>query len=287
MGVWNQHISGLVALAASEYELPTMIASIAVDLDDEMWHKEHQPGVNKVTYRTPDYMLSSAQDYQPGEQGRDEHIWQATLGPDAVVYVNHPPCVSESDAHKPNFWAGNGVLPRVAQWKDVLIASYALPEDDRLGFCHAYYPTYEFDEHVFEGRWAFARKGAAYIALACSQELHLSTRGPGAFRELRAYGPNQAWLCMMGREAVHGSFEAFRNQVNPLAVEWQQVGVQCETLGGQTVSFAGESPLRVDGKEQPLSGYRHYDGPHCVAEWPSTEMDIHYGDYALRLHLGA
>ena len=122
MGVFNHHISGTVSLACSEYELPSIIADIATDLTHEMWNRERHVGgpgdgrtVNKVTYKTPDYMPSSAQDYNPGERGDREHIWQATLGPDAVVFVNHPACMSEDDAHRPGFWLGNRVLPRVAQ----------------------------------------------------------------------------------------------------------------------------------------------------------------------------
>ena len=41
--------------------------------------------VNAYTYRTPDTMLSSAQDWRPGYGGDQQHAWQATLGPDAVM----------------------------------------------------------------------------------------------------------------------------------------------------------------------------------------------------------
>ena len=88
-----------------------------------MWNRERHGGVldpavdyfrgswevNKVTYKTRDYMLSSAQDYRPGGRGNMQHIWQATLGPDAVVFVTHPPFLAESGS--PNFWVGNLVLP--------------------------------------------------------------------------------------------------------------------------------------------------------------------------------
>ena len=45
---------------------------------------------NVETYRTPEYMLSSVQDYRPGAPGYQQHIWQATLGNRAIVYTNHP-----------------------------------------------------------------------------------------------------------------------------------------------------------------------------------------------------
>lgn len=289
-GTWNQQIAGLVALASSDYELPTMIASIAVDLDDEMWHREHHPGVDKATYRTPDYLLCSAQDHRPGEYGRTEHIWQATLGPEAVVFVNHPACASESDARQPNYWAGNRVLPRVAQWKEALIALYELAPDEAMGFTHAYWPAYEFDESEIGGNWAFARKGEAYIALGCSQALCQVQSGAGAFRELRAArvpkGGVQAWICLLGRKAMHRSFLEFQDRIRTLKIEWQERGVQAETLRGERLTLPWEGPFEVNGAKQPLTGTMHYDGPHCRAPWPASQMDIQYGDYAVRLHLG-
>jgi len=283
MGTWNQHVDGLVALATSEYEIPSMIASIAVEQEEEAWRRERHPGVNKVTYRTPDYMLCSAQDYRPGESGADEQIWQATLGPSAIVFVNHPRSMSASDAQRPNYWAGNQVLPRVAQHKDVLIAIHQLPADDWLSFCHAFFPVDEFDAWQLDGNWAFARYGHGYLALGCSQDLELMHRGPGAFRELRARGCHQAWACMMGREAVDASFEEFQTKVRALDVAWQQDGVVCQTLRGQTLSFSWASPLQVDGDTQSLLDWPHYEGPHCVAEWPCEQMDVGFGDYTLRL----
>ena len=120
---------GTVSLAScKQYELPEIIQKIGEESPAAFWNREHQGGkgnssipggVHKVSYRTNDFLLSSAQDYHPGAKGHQEHIWQATLGPDLIVYVNHPTCISEDDAHRPNLWAGNGVLPRVAQWGDV------------------------------------------------------------------------------------------------------------------------------------------------------------------------
>ena len=68
---------------------------IAADRPEEIWAREGHVvawsgegpeatrlgKVDIATYKTPDVMLSSAQDYRPGEPGRAEHIWQATLGP--------------------------------------------------------------------------------------------------------------------------------------------------------------------------------------------------------------
>jgi hypothetical protein len=283
MGNYNDHIRGTVSLASSEYELPSIIADIAADPSEEMWHKEHHPRVNKVTYRTPDYMLCSAQDYCPGEKGYQQHIWQATLGPEAVVYVTHPPCASEEGAHRPNFWHGNYVLPRVAQWKDVLIAVHKLPEDDWLGFTHAYFPAYSVDEDTIRDGWAFARVGAGYLALTAAQGIELVQRGPSAYRELRSHGQENVWLCMMGREAVDGTFGEFQDKVLALDMTLSGLTARYTTLRGESIYFGWGGPLLVNGEAQPLADFKHYDGPYCVADLPASQMDIRYGEYLLRL----
>ncbi len=290
-GIFNQHLRGVVAMACTEYEFPMMIADIATKLFDEMWDRERHiinevgDEVNKVTYKTPDFMLSSAQDYRPGEKGYQQHIWQATLGPDAVVFTTHPACMSEEGAHRPNFWAGNYVLPRVAQWKDALLALYRLPEDDWMGFTHAYFPTYAFDETEVDETWAFARKGDGYLALGASAGLTLVKRGPAAYHELRSYGQQQVWACQMGREAVDGSFEAFKERVLGTTFKVEGLGVTFETLRDETLTFDWTGPLRRDGEEQPITGFKHYESPYCVEELPAEKIDIGFGEFVMRLQI--
>jgi hypothetical protein len=236
-------------------------------------------------------MLCSAQDYHPGERGSQQHIWQATLGPDAIVFVTHPPSMSEKSSHRPNFWHGNHILPRVAQWRDVLIAIHKLPENDWLGFTHAYFPVYAFDEHLLRDSadghpWAFARKEEGYLALTAAQGLALITRGTNAYRELRSRGQHNVWLCQMGRAAQDGSFGEFQERVLGLDVVWEGLSVGCATLRGDSLAFGWEGPLLVEGKEQPLAGFKHYENPYCVADWPASQMDIRFGDQLLRLEFG-
>jgi len=303
LGIFNRHIMGPVSLACCQnYNLPEIIANIAADLPEEgTWAKERHAGefdpaidnktgaweVNKVTYKTADYMLCSAQDYRPGQPGYQEHIWQATMGPDAVVFATHPACLSEDNAHRPGFWHGNVTLPRVAQWKDLLIAVHNLPADDWLGFTHAYFPRYAFDEHTMQDGWAFARKGDGYLALTASQGLRLTTQGQNAYRELRSYGQHTLWLCQMGRQAEDGSFKEFKNKVLTTALAFDDLSVNYTSLRGDTIAFGWEGPLLVNDETQPLSGFKHYDGPYCAAEWPASILAMGYGRQLVRLNLGS
>lgn len=300
VGCWNQHMAAGYALATSlKYVCSPVHQMIALDRPVELWARErHIVGwcdtsdgsaadqeINKVTYKTPDYMLCSAQDYRAGAAGSVEHIWQATLGPSAVIFVNHPRCLNQKDAYHANFWRGNGVLPRVAQWRDLLIALYQLPADDWLGYTHAHFPISAFDSYTLRQGWAFACKGSAYIALTASAGVNLIKTGPGAFHELRSVGQQNVWLCQMGRAAQDGSFAEFQRAVLSLPLRFDGLSVSLVSLRGDTVAFDWTGPFHVQGTVQPLGGFPHYESPHCTCALGSTEMDIRFEDWTLRLDL--
>ena len=297
-GIFNDRILGVVSLAcAVSYLLPPVIEAIAIDPAEEIWSRERHAGtlerwcdlaegdweINKVTYKTPDYMLASAQDWQPGQPGYQQHIWQATLGPEAVVFVTHPPCVSQEGSHRPNFWHGNVVLPRTAQWKDVLVSVHNLPADDWMGFTHAYFPTYAFDEWTLEEGWAFARVGDGYLAITAGQGIELTQSGAGAFRELRSYGHQNVWLVQMGRAALDGSFADFCRKVLALDARLAGLSAQVDTLRGDSIDFGWEGPLLVNEREQPITGFLHYDSPYAQMELGAEKMELTFQDLVVRL----
>jgi len=120
----------------------------------------HGVEVNKVTYKTPDYMLCSAQDCIPARRATSSTSGRRRLGRTrsslSPIHVRERRWFAS-----PNFWHGNDTLPCVAQWKDVLIAVHSLPEDDWMGFTHAFFPAFAFDEYDLVDGWAFARKATA------------------------------------------------------------------------------------------------------------------------------
>jgi hypothetical protein len=302
-GALNDRITGSVALASAlSYELPGLVEAIALDQPPQLWNRERHAGqreewcdrdsdaweVNKVTYKTPDYMLASAQDYRPGEKGSQQHIWQATLSPDAVVFTNHPVCVHDENDLRPNFWSGNGVLPRVAQYKETLIALYRLPDDDWMGWSHAYFPVALFDDFQMHDGWAFGRKGDGYIALTAANGLNLQERGLWAYREIRSPGLHNIWLCHMGRKAEDGDFSSFINTIlaNPPRFDelTNRLAVQFQTPRGEHLAFDWQGPLLRNGNPEPITGFPHYDNPYCQADLPSEEMFIRYQDQQMRLN---
>ncbi len=221
--------------------------------------------VHIQTYRTPDYLLSCAQDYRPAKPGYQQHIWQATLGIDAVVFTNHPG--SDDEMSRPNYWAGNGILPRAVQHENVLICLYHLPPDDAFPFSHAYFPRAAFDEVVERGAWVIARKDAGYLALYA--------RGLDGVRwiddrELRAEGADTLWVVEMGRQADWGSFEAFVEAIASSEIGCEGPAVRYVSPSQGEVRFGRRDPLVIAGEEVPLRVPWRYDNPYCRYAVPES-----------------
>jgi hypothetical protein len=286
----NDHVAAPVALACSDaYEFPSLLREIATDRSQDIWARERHTGeageVNKVAFKTADGMLCSVQGHAPDHEGR---TWQATLGPDAIVFANHPACASQRAAYRPGFWTGNRALPRVAQWRDALIAVHRLPDDDWMGYTHAYFPTFAFDAYELQKganglTWAFAQKGDGYLALGAAQGIELIRHGPSAYRELRSHGGENVWFCQMGRAATDRSFSRFKKAVLAAQIDLQALGARWRTVRGDELVFGWQGLLTVNGQERPLSGFPHYENPYCVAGLGADSMDIQFGDWILRL----
>lgn len=226
--------------------------------------------VNIQTFRTPDYLLSCAQDYRAGRHGYQQHVWQATLGPDAVVFTNHPGSLDTQA--RPNFWAGNRVLPRAAQHRNVLVCIHRVPADDPFPFSHAWFPRRAFDEVVERSGWVFGRCGRAFVGLWSEHPVRWA-EGPFAGSELRADAASNVWVCELG-SAEQGEWPYFVLSLSgsgPVCRDGR-VAFHSPTVG--PVSFGWEDPLAVDGVEQPLRGYPRFDNPYCACPWDGRRVVI-------------
>ncbi len=252
--------------------------------------------VNKVTFRTPDYQLSNAQDYRKGEKGYQQHIWQATLGPYAVVFATNPDSLREDDSQRPSYWASNGRLPRSAQYRNVLISlwnidrhpSPSILEARHYGFTHAYFPKWAFDEVVEApaaggGGWIFGRKGEGYVALYSDQPYRWQTEGPDAGQEVIALGLQNVWICQMGRTATDGAFAEFVEKVSQAALDVRGLTVNYDAPGVGQVQFGWNQSLLVDGRKSPLRGYARFNDPYATAPYGSGTYRFALGEQSLEL----
>ena len=257
--------------------------------------------VHVYTYRTPDYMLSSAQDYRPGYGGDQQHIWQATLGPDAICFTTHP---ARREGPSPNYWTGSGSLPCVAQVENVVIAIYnvdtrpGLYVTNRLCFTHAWLPRDRFDEVIEQngGRaasaggpaeaagWILARRGDAYLALYSQSAYHWQTEpGEDQGREVIASGKENVWICELGRRAVDGEFDDFARRIVQAEISFGRLQVCYDSPSQGRLEFGWHGPLRQNGKVLPLGGYPRYDNPYAQAGFPAEVITIRHADHWLEL----
>lgn len=240
---------------------------------------------NLITFRTPDYQLSSAQDFRPGKPGYQQHPWQAALDPDAVVYTTHPGTDNESGEHtsRPNFWAGSRWLPRVGQHRNVAVILHHVPQDDARPYSHAYFPRAAFDQVDVHGNWVFARKEQGYLALYSQHAARWTEQGAYAGIDLRANAPDNIWICEMGNAVSSGSYENFMAAVRAAPVEISGLNVLYQSPALGAVRFGWTGPLTVAGQDIELHGYPRFDNPYCQAEPGLRRYTIRHGDDELLL----
>jgi hypothetical protein len=242
---------------------------------------------NLYTYRTPDYMLSSAQDYRKGYGGDQQHIWQATLGPDAVCFTTHPARLSGSP---PNYWTGSGSLPRVAQIKNVLISIYhitrfpALYVPNELGYTHAWVPRDRYEELIERDGWIFARLGNAYLALLSQHPYRWhDLPGEDQGREVLVEGKDNIWICELGRREVDGDFSQFVDRILQAEVLFSRLGVCYQSPSQGLLEFSWDGLFRQDGRDVPIGDFPRYGSPYVQVDFPSELIPIRFGEKSLEL----
>ena len=244
--------------------------------------------VDIFTYKTPDYMLSCAQDFRKGRMGYQQHPWSAYLGGKAHVFTTSPG--SDDYTARPNQLAGNLNLPRAAAYENVLLCIYrTMPDFVDFLYSHAYFPRDAFDEVIERDGWVFGRRQNAYIALRSllparwkpvSAELFGRVFPGAAAKESFDYmapGHANVWVTELGSQAQSGSFEAFCAGFAPDALEGDTLDVRYRSPAQGDIRFGWTKPLVVRGEEVLLKGYKRYDNPYCQADFNTERLEIRCG----------
>jgi hypothetical protein len=257
--------------------LPLLVRFLKRDLT-----RNTREAVNILTCRTPATMLSTAQDYRKGFGGDQQHIWQATLGPEAVCFTTHP---ADREEGTPNAWTGSGLLPRAAQYRNLVIVIYRLRRIpalyvpvDRFA-THAWLPRDAFDAVVEQDDWVFARKGAGYLALRSMQPTTWQEDG----RVLLAAGRRNIWICQLGWAGEDGDFEHFMRAISRAELRFRGLQVMYDSPGHGRVRFGWRGPLRVNRRAVPLKGYPRYQNPYVQAPFDPDHITLRAGGHTLRV----
>jgi len=212
----------------ANFQKAAALAPVVEDIDDETAREltlalatEVNPGllsqVDTYTWRSRDVMLSTAQDWRPGQRGEQDHIWQATLDPDALVFTTHArdgvPSATDPNEDE-GYWTGDAAMPRSVQHENVGISIYAPQYGSSGGIgegaysfsyedsTHAFFPTEHFDEVVERDGWVIGRKGDGYVALWSARPTTWRTYADDEFTRglierfdlVAEGGPDNVWI---------------------------------------------------------------------------------------------
>lgn len=267
----------------------TGLLPMTVRIFDKDLNRNTRTEVNIYTYRTPYYMLSSAQDYKKGYGGDQQAIWSAALDEEAIVFTTHP--VKNKKGSTPDYWTGSGNLPRVAQFENVAIIMYnistapGLYVTHDLEYTHAWFPIEKFDSVTHLGNWTFGLKGQAYIGLWSQKPVRWVIEGEYANKELIADGKKNIWICEMGDSENNGSFSDFVSSLSVAPIQTKGLKVEYRSPSQGSLSFGWDGPLTVKDKVVLLDRYPRYQNKYSEIPFPAGEIFIHNRNHSLVLDM--
>lgn len=288
LDVWQryelQH-NRLLAPLEGFAKIPKALRTTAVRTLDPITAGGTLQRANVQTFRTPSYLLSSAQHYQPGGWGDQQSIWQAALPGGISVFGTHPGSTvlsGKNRAPTPNHWVGNGINPDVAQHDNVLLALVDLRkrrgylEGLRQHLVHFYVPSVQLDETRLGPTWFAGRKAHSYIGIVATSPLELVSES-----ELVQRGDWMGYAVVLSDDEEFISMADFIRQLKQLTIR----------LRGKTLTFVNPygryeltwgGGLRISGRLMDTR-YPRYD-----TQWgtvPRNPRTLTLSSESHRLHL--
>ena len=254
-----------------------------------------RPKADLYEYKTKDYMISCVQDHKKGSFGFQQHVWQASLGGKAVIFTNHP--ATEDYSGRPNKWAGNRIMPKIQQHKNVVVSMYNTTVNRVPSYTyhtHAYIPQEFFDEVIEKNGWVFTRKNDGYVAIkpisgytswvdsdpSYNPYLGLKKEDEkGNIIKVKPYeysatGRSNVWICEMGSKDENDSFNQFISCFENTEISGDVFGVSYNSPSLGPITTGWSKPLNVNGKEIRTDYQVRYDNPWSKATRGTLKIEI-------------
>lgn len=242
---------GCVAVASGDYEAPqeyrqyiTLEEGQSLIFENTQGFEQH---ANLYTFKNNQVQLSTAIGFKPFQNGYQEHILQASIDETAQVFINHPGETHPYGSGRPNFWAGNSVLPLALQYENLAILVFHVPEENRIDYTHAYIPLSEFSQYKGQTDSVALEKDGGYIGVKAMNEICLTKTGPVSHREFISRGRKNVWVVKVETEAQAGDFEDFFESVADISIDWKEDGTVLVTDGERKYRIGRDFKLYVDG----------------------------------------
>jgi hypothetical protein len=238
--------------------------------------------VNSYTYRTKNYILSTAQNYYPGTFGDQHHIWQATLNEKISIFATHPGSPFFDDNARnfsPSYWVGNGILPHSVQYENINMSIYKVDqrkgfmERNRMEFTHAHFPVDRFDRAYIEGRYAFGTIGGVHVALIGGSDLELN---PKDTCDLIQRGKVTFWIFEISDSGE--IYEDFQNRIKKKPVKFENL-----TLNYGELKLIYKGSFYVNGKAED-DNYWRLESQYGSFDRNTEDVYLKFRGHGLRLN---
>lgn len=264
----NEFLSGFKVLDFTLLKWLHLEPSIAKILNPQSNGTAIQKG-NTYTYKTKDYSMYSAQNYHPGTYGDQQHVFGLNIKNHFSIFHTHPALLKHKKGHSPNYEVGYGYLPHVAQYKNISLAIYNIPEKkalmgmDLLDFTRAYFPTEKFDTYLLDKNYIFGKKGNTYCAFIGSNDFHFAD---DAKDDLIQLGKNTFWITEASSLSEDGSFEMFVKRIknNTLSFNTETLELRYQSKN-KIFDLKFNANFWIDGKIEKTN-YSRYDSPYIKAK---------------------
>ncbi|PKA44625.1 hypothetical protein CWR43_01820 [Rhizobium sullae] len=275
IGWLNSGVASLPLFCAGSYQPPadlTEIANLAPGRSVEARYSQGLESGKLVLFKNEAAQLSTVVDHKTGQKGHQQHVIDVRLAghPMARLWINHPGEDDPWGNQRPSYWAGNGILPRVAQHRDVALLIEDT-RDARHTWTHAYIGRDGLDDVIIDDNWLIARSGNGFSAIYASNGLELVTHGPTAGREVRSYGSICGWAAIVGCGDGDG-FMTFVERIRQTKVSFDRKvrRLVLTPSGGPTISLSYADGLSIDGQARPFT----HDQPHPILTYDSAASDV-------------
>ena len=250
---------------------------------------------NVFTYRTPNYLISSAQNYQPGEFGDQQHLWHAALPRDISVFSTHPgstQLAAEARPTSPAAWVGNGVNPGVGQFNNVVLVLHDLRtrrgylEGRRHEFSHLHFPFVKFDETTLGSRMVAGRIGTSLVGLVSLERIEMVSQ-----TELVQRGIITGWALVASDLSEFSSLAAFVQMLKKSSLHHLRRSLVFSLEHSNSTEtrqrpheyrLQWKGAFMVDGVAQNTHFWRH-DNDWVAAARGADRILVHGRDRTLRL----
>ena len=256
---------------AGKGSVPLLMSGYTPDAENAKYHRIEEgkalswksthgyKGYADVTvYKTSGYLLSAANDFNPGRRGFQEDVIHAVLGAEAHLWITHPGEFALYGQARPSYWAGSGTLPRVNQYKGFASVVWEVSDKHPVDFTHAYFPVFAFKRTVIRDGWAFgeSEKGGL-IAVTAMNGIALTEEGPNKERELISQGKRNIWIVRCSDTWKEGSLDDFISRmlgVNP-KMDSNTLTYSFNDQDYGLIEGGWEQMLSVNGKPEVYKGF--------------------------------